>query len=556
MQTNAKVIMKVQQIPQQTTTPNQQKVQFKGALDSSLRFFATNQAIGANAIDLASMVAPRSISDTAKRGPAAGLETFRREVMGTVNDTCVGLFGAAAGALIANGINKKFGMNVNKLFTAPETLNILAENKSEQIKDKKSQLEYIKKTLSNVKAYNPTSEASDAEGFVKLSQKTIDESAEFFDKALTKKMNFNEWAKDGTADAKSVIINKITEDTGAQSRYILESADKKIKSETSLKSLLNDIYIVSDSFNNKKVNAAFEEQIKSGKTVKENAFIKGVTKFMKSRAGAGFAIASAIGLSVQPINMYLTKLKTGTDGFVGVEGRSKDDSAGFKGIKVASSAAFFSMILATLNMSPLKFLKAPSKFMDKMAFTGKMPTVNQLKGIYGVTIISRIFSARDKDELREVLTKDTLGYLSWLVLGDIINKLAADGLDKTVMNYKKGMEKCTNPFKRTFSAALKTRDEILIETLAKNGKSTTKKVGDKTIAKTFKELEKDIETLSPQLQKATKKRLRVLNAAQLSGYLFSGLVLGLGIPNLNIYVTNMLDKKRKAAQAKEQKVVA
>ena len=62
--------------------------------------------------------------------------------------------------------------------------------------------------------------------------------------------------------------------------------------------------------------------------------------------------------------------------------------------------------------------------------------------------------------------------------------------------------------------------------------------------------------MSPQLQKATKKRLRVLNAAQLSGYLFSGLVLGLGIPNLNIYVTNMLDKKRKAAQAKEQKVVA
>ena len=152
-------------------------------------------------------------------------------------------------------------MNVNKLFTAPETLNILAENKSEQIKDKKSQLEYIKKTLSNVKAYNPTSEASDADGFVKLSQKTIDESAEFFDKALTKKMNFNEWAKDGTADAKNVIMNKITEDTGAQSRYILESADKKIKSETTLKSLLNDIYIVSDSFNNKKVNAAFDINI-------------------------------------------------------------------------------------------------------------------------------------------------------------------------------------------------------------------------------------------------------------------------------------------------------
>ena len=125
------------------------------------------------------------------------------------------------------------------------------------------------------------------------------------------------------------------------------------------------------------------------------------------------------------------------------------------------------------------------------------------------------------------------------------------------MNYKKGMEKCANPFKRTFSASLKTRDEILIETLAKNGISSTKKVGDKTIAKTFKELMKEVDSLNPEIKKATKKRLRVLNAAQLSGYIFSGLVLGLGIPNLNIYVTNMLDKKRKAQKEKEnQKIIA
>lgn len=541
--------MKVQLTPQQTTN---QQTQFKGAMDSSLRYLATNQAIGANGVDFCFMVAPRSTSDTIKRGPAAGLETFRREIMGTVNDSCIGLFGAASGAMIAYGLNKKFGLDVNKLFTAPETLNILAENKSEQIKNNQTQLEYLKKTLADVKAYNPTSTRSDSEGFVKLSQKTIDEAAEFFDKALNdKSLDFHNWTKDKTPGSRSVIINKITEDTGAQSRYVIESTNKAITSETNLKSLLNDIYIVSESFNKDKVKNAFVEQIKNGKTIKENSFIQGVQKFMKSRAGAGFAIASLVGLSVQPINMYLTKLKTGTDGFVGVEGRSKDNSAGFKGIKVISSAAFFSMILATLDMSPLKFLKSPSKFMDKMSFTGKMPTINQLKGVYGVTIISRIFSARDKDELREVLTKDTLGYLSWLVLGDIVNKLVADGLDKTVMNYKRGFENA-NPFKRTFNASLKTRDEILIETLAQNGKTTTKQVGDKTIAKSFKEMLKDVETLEPQVKKLTKKRLKALNAAQVAGYVFSGLVLGLGIPNLNIYITNALDKKRKAEAAKKE----
>lgn len=541
--------MKVQFSNSQTTN---QQPQFKGAIDSGLRYLATNQAIGANGVDFCFMVTPRTASDTIKRGPAAGLETFRREIMGTVNDSCIGLFGAASGAMIAYGLNKKYGLNVNKLFTAPETLNILAENKSEQIKNNKTQVDYIKKTLSDVKAYNPTSARADSEGFVKLSGKTIDEAAEFFDKALNnKELDFHNWTKEKTAGSRSVIINKITEDTGAQSRYILESTDKAIKSETNLKSLLNDIYIVSDSFNHDKVKDAFKKQIETGEAVKNNTFVKGVQKFMKSRAGAGFAIASAVGLSVQPINMYLTKLKTGTDGFVGVEGRSKDNSNGFKGLKVLSSAAFFSMILATLNMSPLKFLTSPSKFMDKMSFTGKMPTINQLKGVYGVTIISRIFSARDKDELREVLTKDTLGYLSWLVLGDIVNKLVADGMDKTVMNYKRGFENA-NPFKRTFNASLKTRDEILIETLAQNGKETTKQVDGKTVAKSFKEMLKDVDTLNPQIKKLTKKRMFALNSAQIAGYLFSGLVLGLGIPNLNIYITNTLDKKRKAEALKNE----
>ena len=278
---------------------------------------------------------------------------------------------------------------------------------------------------------------------------------------------------------------------------------------------------------------------------------------MKTRSAIGFGIATAIGLSVQPINMYLTKLKTGSDGFVGVEGRSKDNSAGFKAMKAVSSAAFFSMILSTLNMSPIKFLKSPGKFMEKMSFNGKMPTINQLKGLYGLTIISRIFSTRDKDELRESLTKDFLGYVSWLILGDIVNKLAADGLDKTTINYRAD-SKNAGKFKRSFNGSLKTRDEVLVETLANNGISTTKTENGKVLNKSFNEMVKDLDKLPEALKKTTKKRLRTLNIAQVAGYLTASLVLGLGIPNLNIYITNTLDKKRKAEQAKlaEQKMSA
>ncbi len=544
--------MQVQPIKQQNIN-NSRQISHKGAADITLRYLATNQAIGANLMDFCSMVAPRTINDGIKRGPAAGMETGRREIMGTVNDSCVGLFGAAAGAAIAGSLTKKYETKVNKIFTAPETLHILADNKARQLENNKTQIEYIKETLKHAKGYNPSAANSDAEGFVKLSDKTIETVAKYYDDLLNEKADFNKWTSSKANKSRTVLMNEIIADTGAGSDFILESTDKKIASKTNLKSLLNDIFIVSDSFNNQKVKQTFEEQIRLNQKVKDNAFIKGLDKFMKTRAGMGFAASCAIGLSVQPINMYLTKLKTGQDGFVGVEGRSKDNSKGFFGLKALSSVGFFSMILSTLNINPIKF--TPKKFMDKMSFSGKMPTINQLKGIYGITIISRIFSARDKDELREVLTKDTLGYLSWLVLGDFVNRITASKFDNDnckVVNYKKGTEN-SGYFKKIFYANLKTRDEILIKTLADQGISTTKEQDGKVISKTFKEMLNDLNGIKDEaVKKATKKRLRVLNRAQLSGYLFSGLVLGLGIPNLNIYITNKLDAKRKAEAALKQ----
>ena len=539
--------MNVLPISQQNSLQKNNSPQFKGAVDTTLRFLATNQAVGANLVDFSFMVTPRTLNDGIKRGPAAGMETGRREIMGTFNDSCVGLFAAAAGATIAGGLSKKYQTKVNRMFTAPDTLHILAENKSKQFKNNTSQVEYLKTTLRNVKGYNPASVKADNEGFVKLSEKTINTIADYYNELLDKKIDFFKWIKNKTDKSRSVLMNEIIADTGAESKYILQSTDGKIKSETTLKSLMNDIFIVSDSFNGEAVKNAFKEQAAANKTIKENAFIKGLDKFMRTRTGMGFTIAALIGLSVQPINMYLTKLKTGTDGFVGVEGRSKDKSVGFAGLKGLSTLAFSSMVLATLNMKPWQF--TPRRFMDKMSFTGKMPTINQLKGIYGLTIVSRILSSRDKDELREVLTKDTLGFLSWLVLGDIVNRMAAAGSDKSVMNYKKGTEN-SNYFKKMFYSSLKTRDEVLVKALADQNVKLTKEVDGKILNKTFKELMKDLNGIKDEaVKKATKKRLRVLNGAQVAGYLFSGLVLGLGIPNLNIYITNKLDKKRKAELA-------
>ena len=83
-------------------------IKFTGAFDAvttGLRFLDTNQAWGANAVDLASMVIPRTTVDLINRGPAAGMETGRREASGTINHSLVGVYGTIAGLALASALN-------------------------------------------------------------------------------------------------------------------------------------------------------------------------------------------------------------------------------------------------------------------------------------------------------------------------------------------------------------------------------------------------------------------------------------------------------------------
>ena len=48
---------------------------------------------------------------------------------------------------------------------------------------------------------------------------------------------------------------------------------------------------------------------------------------------------------------------------------------------------------------------------------------------------------------------------------------------------------------------------------------------------------------------AARKQLRALTIAQCAGYLYSGLVLGVGIPKLNGYLTNKREAKKAAMAA-------
>lgn len=116
-----------------------------------LRFLDTNQAWGANAVDLASMVIPRTTVDFVNRGPAAGMETGRREASGTINHSLVGVYGTVAGLALATALNNKYGIKAHKLFVDDETLDLLAKAWDKQVKAGNNEpvKDYLRDVLSN-----------------------------------------------------------------------------------------------------------------------------------------------------------------------------------------------------------------------------------------------------------------------------------------------------------------------------------------------------------------------------------------------------------------------
>lgn len=482
--------MQIQKINvQQNNKQNSVQPQFTGAGDvavQALRFLDTNQAWGATAVDFSCMVAPRTMTDFT-RGADAGIETLRREASGTVNHAAIGLiYGPLASMLLASGINSKYGIKAHKVFADSDAVDVLSKFQYDVVKADKGDRasEFSKKV---------------AESLTTKDGKIMSESARLeFAKTLANDI------KNPSKENKAMLKNIVLSDFGEESNIVLKSADKKITA--SLSDLVDNVTSLSKALFSDKVVESF----KHANNFADVNFVKAMKNFGMRRSILGLAIGSGIGCCIQPFNIYLTKKKTGSDGFVGVEGREKDNSLKFKALKAGVATAFGAGVYSFITDHTWK----PSKFVKNIQYKGITPTIPQFMLVYGLTIMSRFMVARDKDELREATVKDTLGFLSWLVLGNFVSKGVLKAIDKNAVG--------------------KTRDEVLFSALKKAGKSTV----ENGKALSFKEL-------LAKLPKndAARKTLRSFNIAQLAGYAFSGIVLGAGIPKLNIYMTKKSEQK-------------
>lgn len=543
--------MKVQQITPQYIQQNKPKQQsqprFTGAPETAatllLRFLDTNQAIGANSVDLCSMVIPRTVYDFHKRGADAGVETARRESMGTINHSLVGVYGTLGGMLVASALNRRFkndNLRVDKLFADNATTDILARYRLNSLrKEPKPEVSnvksYLNEVFDNLKVYNPANKDA-VDGWVGIKGKERDLVIEKLEDLLKngKKDQIDK-------DSLNYIKNLLVSSTGGEKQVKLEFfKDGKLekKATNNLSTFIENLHNVSKVYMKKDI----EEIFKNSVDIDSNAFVNALKSMNLKRSVIGLGIATAIGVSTQPINKYLTFKKTGQTGFVGVEGREEDHSTKFKIMKTVAGILLAGAAISTITTKP-------SEFLSKIQFKGMLPTVDQLKLVYGMTIGSRLLAARDKDELRESAIKDSLGFLNLLVLGALVAKGSAKLLDKSKSlitlkpNSGKGF---VNWLK---NSTLRNRDEVLLTELKAHGKEVIKDGK----ALTFKELMKLAETLPTDVQKSLKGKLRVLNLSQAIGYLYSGLVLGVGVPALNAHMTAKSDAKYKAiAEAKKK----
>ena len=184
--------MKIESSYKQFNTPQQRQAKNAGQFKNSknpnftgfspvelLKFLDTSPAWGANAVDFFCMVLPRTLTDFS-RGPEAGIETARRESMGTINDSAVGAYGTLAGLALAMGINKAFGLSKNDLkaasiFADSETIDMMGKIWHEELPQNTNNptFERIKKALGNYEVY-------DGNKWAKFNEKDIEKAANIF----------------------------------------------------------------------------------------------------------------------------------------------------------------------------------------------------------------------------------------------------------------------------------------------------------------------------------------------------------------------------------------
>lgn len=506
--------MKIQQ--QQINNQNYKKQNFKGVLDgaitTTLRTLDTNPMANAVGIDLFAMVAPRTYVDTKERNKYAGAETFFREFTGTLIVCLSASYLAKGIAKIANKfIEPKNKINPKSWYSKDSLafLNTASENTS-------NTNEYVSNVIENLSG-------RDNKHTNKFNE---------INWANTEWVDEKKWSKINWDNKKYQNIHNKLKDKNSIINITSELIDNKNITEKDKKNLLSITESritnalkssnVTSEYKNKTVTSSvsnllrdtvdFGRDILTNKNINKNSAINKILKVNKIKAIGALSIASTLGLTNQYINRKITEKRTGKKGFVGeknynstdkTKNTGKDTSKSFIAEKLLASAGMVAMAAGVMKV------KSAKDFVKKLEFTGPVTSGNAIKTVYASTLVGRFMASDNKDELRESATRDYLGFLNWLVLGGFAAKGTANLLDR----------KKENLFNEN-----------------KTGKGIKHWLNDLSL--------KSHNEIASKGEKFAKKNMWKLNVAHVAGLAYSTLALGFFLPKLNIFITNMKNKKQ------------
>lgn len=451
---------------------------------------------GLSTVDMLSMILPRTAVD-AKRNPLAGVETFRRESSGLIVHCLLpGVVAFGISAMISKGIENKYNVNAKHLMATDDEVDAYCNTmkKAGALKSEERTKAFVETVLNNSKGLDGDN------NWVKATDKA--EVSRLADSIKDIIHNDKKGFKIDKKQKKE-ILSSLGKTLGSRESIQVELDGKKIS--TNAENLLNNMHFFGKAMNSNKVVA--EADI--------NGMIKEFKGANKKKAAIAIALICALSASVQKINRNLTKKKTGSDNFVGYSDadniKVKKDKATVRKekakltlLKGLSTAGMLG--IAYLALGKPKGIKGLKALGQRMQFKSWFPSTDQIKVIYAVGIIGRIWAGSDKNEVRETSFRDYLGYTNWLILGSVVTKKVATLLDK------KGLI-------NTIKNGAKTEESV----------KTLSEIADKNLPK--------------NLEKALLGKRVVAEAA---GLLYSCLALGLVVPKINEYWTKKTRAKEKA----------
>lgn len=500
-----------------------------GALTTTLMTLDTNPMANAVGIDLFAMVAPRTYVDTKERNKYAGAETFFREFTGTLIVCLSASYLAKGIAKLANKIiNPKTPINPKSWYSKDSLM--FLDTASKEINSTK---DFVTNVFENVSGRDN----KNINKFNEINWQNI----EWIDENKWNKINWDNKKYTGVHNnlkSKESIINLTSELINDKT---ISKKDRKDLLQIIESRMINALGAgnVSTEYKEKTLSTTignllrdtvdFGHDILTNKNVEKGSAINKILKINKIKSVGALVIASTLGLTNQYINRKITEKRTGKKGFVGdnnfaqqvsnnttpkttTEQPKKDKK--FIAEKLIASLGMIAMAGAVMKV------KSPRDFVKKLEFTGPVTSGNAIKTVYASTLIGRFLASDNKDELRESTTRDYLGFLNWLVLGGFASKGVANLLDR--------------------------KKESLFN-VSKEGKGIKHWLNDISL-KSHKEI-------ASKGSEFAKKNMWKLNLAHISGLAYSTLALGVLLPKLNIFITNMKNKNSaKSSNASTKRV--